>query len=166
MIRRVYDSVVRIDQGTSNGIESGDPVVAPLPDAAVSNGKTYNGSLVGVVMDGCTANTCPVRLITDPTQGIGYSAKVLGTSAQGILQPAAGTSDIFNLTLVPVAVNVPVGGIGHHCHHGLEPTALASDPRASRSGGCSTSRRPTMAAPARRSRSSRSPTSSPSTTCS
>lgn len=106
------NSQVVINQGTAMGITTGDPVVAPLSQATTSDNPAYTGALVGVVKSGCTANACPVQLITDQTSGVGYVARVLNApGAQGILQPSAGSADIFDLTLVPFSVNVPVGGI-------------------------------------------------------
>ncbi len=106
------DSQIVIDQGTSAGITAGDPVVAPLVKNAKSQNQVYSGALVGVVMAGCGANACPVRLITDQSSGVGYTARVLNTEgAQGILQPSAGSADIFDLTMVKFSVSVPIGGI-------------------------------------------------------
>ena len=107
------DSMVVIDHGTSSGLTSGDPVVAPLvPKAQTQNGKqTFQGAFVGVT-GSCTASTCQVRLITS-TSGVGYPSQVLGAgkTAQGILKPSAGTPDIFDLSLVPIAAAVNVGDI-------------------------------------------------------
>jgi rod shape-determining protein MreC len=92
----VYNGVIVIDVGTSAGVAKNDPVVAPY---------SQGGALIGVVV-GCVSTSCQVRLITDQSSGDGLTAKVLGTSGLGLLQPEAGAPGQFSLDQVPKAVAV------------------------------------------------------------
>jgi rod shape-determining protein MreC len=91
----VYNGSVVIDAGSSSGISVDDPVVAPAADGG--------GGLIGVITS-CGASTCNARLITDQANGSAVTAKVLGSTAQGSLEPSSGDPGLLSLTLVPNSI--------------------------------------------------------------
>jgi rod shape-determining protein MreC len=90
----VYNGSIVIDAGSSSGIEVNDPVVAPAGQG---------GGLIGVITS-CGPSTCSARLITDQANGSAVTARVLGSSAQGSLEPSSGDPGLLSLTLVPNAI--------------------------------------------------------------
>ena len=86
----VWYSSVRLDKGTSSGVEVDDPVVGPQ-------------GLAGRVTS-ATAGTSVVTLITDSTSGV--SAKVVPTGIQGVIQPEVG--DPGDLVLDFIDADEPV----------------------------------------------------------
>jgi rod shape-determining protein MreC len=90
----VYNGSVVIDAGSSSGIAVDDPVVAPA---------TQGGGLIGIVTS-CGSSTCSARLITDQANGSAVTARVLGSPAQGSLEPSSGDPGLLSLTLVPNSI--------------------------------------------------------------
>jgi len=90
----VYNGSVVIDAGSSSGIAVNDPVVAPA---------NQGGGLIGIIT-ACGASTCNARLITDQANGSAVTARVLGSTAQGSLEPSSGDPGLLSLTLVPNSI--------------------------------------------------------------
>ena len=90
----VYNGSIVIDAGSSSGIAVNDPVVAPA---------AQGGGLIGIITS-CGPSTCSARLITDQANGSAVTARVLGSSAQGSLEPSSGDPGLLSLTLVPNSI--------------------------------------------------------------
>jgi rod shape-determining protein MreC len=90
----VYNGSIVIDAGAGAGLAPNDPVIAPAGDG---------GGLIGIVSS-CGSSTCNVRLITDQANGSAVTARVLGTNAQGSLEPSSGDPGLLSLQLVPNSI--------------------------------------------------------------
>ena len=127
----VWWSSIKIDKGSSDGIELDQPVVAASED----EDARISGGLIGKVTS-VTGGTAEVTLITDASIGIG--AQVMPAGAAGVVRPEVGDPRDLLLDLVH-------GGPGHReldrRHLRLQDRGARSrcSPAASRSGACPTS---------------------------
>jgi rod shape-determining protein MreC len=88
----VWYGTVRIDKGSSAGIEENDPVVAGVEDP-----REYGGALVGRVSE-VTAGSAVVQLITDHRSAV--SARINPDGPEGVVEPEAGDPDDLLLDLI------------------------------------------------------------------
>ena len=89
----VWWSSIKIDKGSSDGIELDQPVVAASED----EDARISGGLIGKVTS-VTGGTAEVTLITDASIGIG--AQVMPAGAAGVVRPEVGDPRDLLLDLV------------------------------------------------------------------
>ena len=97
-----YNQTITLDEGSADGVQVNDPVVAPAGNSTVFAG------LIGHVTT-VTSNACSVELILDSDTAV--SARIQGTTVRGLAVPNTGDPGVLSLKMVEQADLVKLGQV-------------------------------------------------------
>jgi rod shape-determining protein MreC len=97
-----YNQTITLDEGSADGVQVNDPVVAPAGNSTVFAG------LIGHVTT-VTSNACSVELMLDSDTAV--SARIQGTTVRGLAVPNTGDPGVLSLKMVQQADLVKLGQV-------------------------------------------------------